>query len=77
MAGESDFKSELQQELQAKGRPAPDYETVGQSGPPHAPVFTAAVLLEGILRREREFVGAELEESRMYAPIGPSTCEVD
>ncbi len=45
--GESDFKSELQQELQAEGRPAPDYETVGQSGPPHAPVFTAAVLLEG------------------------------
>ncbi len=44
--GENDFKSELQQELQAKGRPAPDYETVGQSGPPHAPVFTAAVLLE-------------------------------
>ncbi len=45
--GESDFKSELQQLTQAQGHPVPEYQTVGQSGPPHDPTFTSAVFLEG------------------------------
>jgi len=45
--GESDYKSDLQQKLQARGHAVPAYETVGQAGPPHDPVFTAAVVLDG------------------------------
>ena len=45
--GENDYKSELQEKLQAGGHPAPEYRTVGQDGPPHDPVFTAAVTVEG------------------------------
>ena len=45
--GENDAKSELQEYLQARGEGAPAYETVGESGPPHDRVFTAAVLING------------------------------
>ena len=45
--GENDAKSALQEYLQAQGRPMPAYETVGEEGPPHDRVFTAAVLIEG------------------------------
>ena len=45
--GESDAKSALQELLQGHGRPMPAYETVGEDGPPHERVFTAAVLIEG------------------------------
>ncbi len=45
--GENDPKSALQEYLQSKGHPSPTYETLGEEGPPHDRVFTAAVLLEG------------------------------
>lgn len=45
--GVNDPKSALQEYLQANGRPFPAYETIGESGPPHARVFTVAVLIEG------------------------------
>lgn len=45
--GENDAKSALQEYLQAQGKTMPSYETVGEEGPPHDPVFTAAVLIEG------------------------------
>ena len=45
--GETDPKSALQEYLQSKGHPSPTYETLGEEGPPHDRVFTAAVLLEG------------------------------
>lgn len=45
--GENDAKSALQEYLQAQGHPMPVYATVGEEGPPHDRVFTAAVLIEG------------------------------
>ena len=44
---EADAKSALQEYLQSKGRPGPVYATLGEEGPPHDRVFTAAALLEG------------------------------
>ncbi len=45
--GETDAKSALQEYLQAAGQPMPSYETLGEEGPPHERVFTAAVLVNG------------------------------
>ena len=45
--GENDAKSALQEYLQGQGKPMPAYETVGEEGPPHDRVFTAAVLIGG------------------------------
>jgi len=42
-----DAKGALQEALQKDGGEAPSYEIVGQSGPPHAPVFRAAVFWQG------------------------------
>ena len=44
---ETDPKSALQEYLQGKGASVPTYRTVGEEGPPHARVFTAAVLIDG------------------------------
>jgi ribonuclease-3 len=38
--GEKDAKTRLQEELQAKGHPLPLYQTLAQTGPDHAPMFT-------------------------------------
>ncbi len=46
-SGENDAKSALQEYLQARGIPAPVYETVGEEGPPHDRVFTCAVFIGG------------------------------
>lgn len=45
--GVNDAKSALQEYLQARGKPFPVYETIGESGPPHERVFTVSVLIEG------------------------------
>ena len=42
-----DAKGALQEELQKHGGETPTYEIVGQSGPPHAPMFRAAVYRGG------------------------------
>ena len=49
-----DAKGALQEELQKHGGETPTYEIVGQSGPPHAPVFRAAVYRGGELLAEGE-----------------------
>ena len=46
-AAETDPKSALQEYLQGKGISVPAYETVGEEGPPHERVFTAAVYISG------------------------------
>ena len=46
--GENDAKSALQEYVQAQGRDMPTYEILGEDGPPHDRVFTAAVYLEGV-----------------------------
>ena len=42
-----DAKGALQEALQKDGGESPTYEITGQSGPPHAPVFNAAVFWQG------------------------------
>lgn len=44
-----DSKGLLQEKLQQHGGETPEYRIIGTSGPPHAPVFTAAVYREGQL----------------------------
>lgn len=46
-AGEADPKSALQEYLQGRSMATPTYQTVGESGPPHERIFTAAVLIAG------------------------------
>lgn len=43
--GENDAKSALQEYLQGKGHPMPSYDTLGEEGPPHDRIFTAAVYI--------------------------------
>ena len=45
--GETDAKSALQEYVQAQGRDMPTYEILGEDGPPHERLFTAAVLIDG------------------------------
>ena len=49
-----DAKGALQEMLQKDGGDSPTYEIVGQSGPPHAPVFRAAVFWNKQLLAEGE-----------------------
>jgi ribonuclease-3 len=42
-----DYKSALQERLQALGRALPEYRVAAQSGPDHRKVFTVEVLVEG------------------------------
>ena len=42
-----DPKSELQEELQGEGRPAPIYRQTSREGPDHAPRFKVEVIVEG------------------------------
>ena len=43
----SDAKTELQEWVQARGRKLPVYKTVVVEGPPHAPVFSIEVTIDG------------------------------
>ena len=49
-----DAKGALQEELQKDGGESPTYEIIGQSGPPHAPIFRAAVSWGGKTLAEGE-----------------------
>ncbi len=42
-----DYKSALQERLQAMGRPLPEYRVASASGPDHRKVFTIEVLVDG------------------------------
>lgn len=43
-----DSKTELQEWVQARGLPLPDYEIVGRTGPDHAPCFEIEVRVRGL-----------------------------
>jgi len=43
-----DFKTRLQEELQARGRPTPRYKVEAIEGPAHQPTFSVAVVLEEV-----------------------------
>lgn len=42
-----DAKTELQEWVQARGLPLPEYRTVSSEGPAHMPIFTVEVLVRG------------------------------
>ncbi len=42
-----DFKTQLQERFQGRYQATPSYAVVEESGPPHAPTFTVAVLFDG------------------------------
>lgn len=44
----TDNKTRLQEILQAKGLPAPEYKMIAEEGPPHLRVFTMAVYSQGV-----------------------------
>ena len=65
--GNEDFKSGLQEWLQAKGRPLPVYRLANTSGPDHEKAFTIEVLVDGAViavgkgrnKKEAEQYGAD------------------
>ena len=65
--GNEDFKSALQEWLQAKGRPLPVYRLANTSGPDHEKAFTIEVLVDGAViavgkgrnKKEAEQYGAD------------------
>jgi ribonuclease-3 len=67
-APHQDPKTELQEWLQARGIPLPDYDIVDKSGPDHAPLFVIEVRVEGVAplraegpsRRQAEKTAARL-----------------
>jgi ribonuclease III len=42
-----DFKSALQERLQALGRPLPEYRVTGEEGPDHRKLFTVSIIVAG------------------------------
>ena len=44
-----DYKSKLQEEIQAEHRESVQYELIRQDGPPHARIFTVQVTFDGIV----------------------------
>ncbi len=67
MDAHQDPKTELQEWVQARGLPLPEYEIVGRSGPDHAPVFEIEVrvkghdpvVAQGSSRRQAEKIAAQ------------------
>ena len=65
-----DAKGALQEVLQKDGGESPTYEIIGQSGPPHAPVFRAAVSWGGKTLAEGEGrTKKQAEQAAAYAAI--------
>ena len=45
-----DYKSALQERLQALGHPLPQYRLAGESGPDHQKLFQVDVVVDGVVR---------------------------
>ncbi|HTV02154.1 MAG TPA: ribonuclease III [Luteitalea sp.] len=65
VAGASDYKSSLQEYLQARRQPPPVYRVVDQAGPDHDKVFTVDVLASG--RRLAEASGRSKKDAEQQA----------
>jgi ribonuclease-3 len=60
-----DFKTTLQERLQASGRPTPRYRVDATDGPPHQPRFHVSLLIDGeLVARAR---GASKKEAEQRA----------
>ncbi len=58
-----DFKTSLQEALQADGRPTPRYQVESTEGPPHRPLFHVSLLVDGaVLARGRGKSKKEAEQ---------------
>lgn len=44
-----DFKSSLQEQVQAKGSSSPEYEVLEETGPDHSKIFTVGVRVNGVI----------------------------
>lgn len=77
--GEGDFKSRVQEHLQAAGRGTPRYELVGHEGPEHARTFHVGISAEGseLARGEgRSKLEAEQAAARAALALLTSSAEV-
>ena len=71
-----DFKSALQERLQALGRPLPDYRVSGEAGPDHRKTFSVEVIVGGEVlgaasgraKKEAEQEAARLALERLGTP---------
>jgi ribonuclease III len=71
-----DFKSALQERLQALGRPLPEYRVAGETGPDHRKVFSVDVVVQGEVlgsasgkaKKEAEQEAARLALARLGTP---------
>ena len=71
-----DFKSALQERLQALGRPLPEYRLSGSEGPDHRKTFTIEVRVDGEVlgaatgraKKEAEQEAARLALARLEQP---------
>jgi len=65
LAGQQDFKSALQEHLQATDRPLPEYRLTGTMGPDHRKQFQVAVVVGG--ERLAEAIGPSKKEAEQEA----------
>jgi ribonuclease-3 len=71
-----DYKSALQERLQALGRPLPDYRVSGETGPDHRKIFSVDVVVAGEVlgmatgkaKKEAEQEAAKLALERLSTP---------
>lgn len=63
----TDYKSALQESVQAMGRPQPKYILARESGPDHHKIFTVELQLRGVGRGQPEFVTRAEGESKKSA----------
>lgn len=71
-----DYKSALQERLQALGRPLPEYRVSGEAGPDHRKIFSVDVLVAGTLlgsasgraKKEAEQEAARMALQRLSSP---------
>jgi ribonuclease-3 len=63
IAPPQDAKTALQEWAQGRGRPLPSYRLVKEEGPPHQPVFTVSVSVEGEASAEASGASKRLAET--------------
>lgn len=76
-----DPKSALQEWVQGRGRPAPEYEIIAQTGPSHRPHFNVRVRVRGLSSAEGEGGNRQTAEkmaaSMMLAELGVKVADDD